>query len=89
MEPVLSHGDLVLYKRIRNWSNYPLEGRIVVVKNPFDGENLIIKRVYKETLYGIELRGENTKESTDSRHFGLLAKSQLYGIVENKISKLI
>ncbi len=88
MEPSLSHGDFVLYSKISNDSSSSLEGKIVVIKSPIKGEKLIIKRVFKETLYGIDVRGDNSGESTDSRQFGLLAKSQLYGIIENKISSL-
>lgn len=71
MKPTLKEGQEVL---TFNWSK-PKVGDVVVVKGK------IIKRIQKIMGDKVYLVGDNQAESTDSRHFGLVEKSQIVGRV--------
>ncbi|MBR9680400.1 MAG: nickel-type superoxide dismutase maturation protease [Candidatus Altiarchaeota archaeon] len=76
MSPYAREGDFVLiFKFFKTQKNC-----VVVAKDPRD-HKLLMKRVYKVTKKGIELRGDNKLGSTDSRHFGLVQKSDVLGRV--------
>tara|TARA_Y100001968_G_C19367091_1_gene723110 strand:- start:898 stop:1197 length:300 start_codon:yes stop_codon:yes gene_type:complete len=86
MEPSLFNGDLVVYKPINRKSIYKLnKGSIIIFKCPINRKDLFIKRLYKLTNKGLELRGDNQAESIDSRHFGLINKLNIIGLVEYTI----
>ena len=87
MSPTLKNGDIVIYRPTKPGDFPPKKGLIVVVKDPLDPKSLIIKRVHKENSSGLELRGDNTSVSIDSRRFGLVNYNYLCGIVEKVISK--
>ena len=85
MSPTLCQGDLVIYRPIRR-KNFPIqEGCMVVVRHPIDTTTLIVKRVFRSNSIGIEVRGDNEVESTDSRKFGLINNKNIQGIVEEII----
>ena len=86
MLPTLKQGDIVIYRPITSGQSSPKRGCIVVAKDPLDLQSLIIKRVHQENPLGLELRGDNVKSSIDSRKFGLVNHSYIYGIVEHVIS---
>lgn len=75
MLPVLKAGQEVL---VWSWFYEPKVGDIVVVsKNGKD----IVKRIRKVSDRKYFVEGDNKKESTDSRSFGGIDKSELIGKV--------
>jgi len=82
MCPTINEGDIVIYRRTNSKKFSPKEGSIVVVKDPQDPKNLIIKRIHKANPIGLELRGDNESNSIDSRQFGLVNRNHLHGVVE-------
>ena len=85
MLPTLCSGDIVIYRPIRQGISFPKKGEIVVARDPITAKQLIIKRVYEINQFGLELRGDNEKNSIDSRQFGLINIKNLCGIVEEVI----
>lgn len=74
MLPTLKEGQEIL---TFNWSK-PKIGDVVVIKH----ENKeMIKRIEKMAKDKFFVLGDNEKESTDSRHFGPIDKSQILGKV--------
>ena len=52
----------VPYTKLAPWailSKYPSKGCIVLVEDPLEPKNLIIKRVHQKFSNGLELRGDN------------------------------
>ena len=81
--PNFCEGDFVLYKKIENKIASIKKGDIVVAINPSNSKELIIKRIHKVHSSGYELRGDNRSESIDSRHFGIINKDKVIGIVKS------
>ena len=78
MLPTLKPGQDVL---CFNWAyifSKPKIGDIVVIR--LKGKE-IIKRIQKTNDRRIFVQGDNKKESTDSRNFGLIDKSEIIGKV--------
>ena len=74
MEPTLVEGQTVLVDRRRA----PVVGDVVLAR---DHSGLdIVKRVHV-LAGGVELRGDNAEDSTDSRHYGALPLQWLRGVV--------
>ncbi len=88
MLPTLRQGDIVIYRPVNPSKLSPKKGWIVVVKDPQEPKTLIIKRVHNENPLGLELRGDNVRNSIDSRQFGLVSHNYLHGIVEQIIPKI-
>ena len=87
MLPTLHQGDTVIY-RVKEAGNLELEkGLILIIKNPLKPSSLIIKRLHKNNSLGLDIRGDNKISSVDSRSFGLVSYSQLYGVVEQIIPR--
>ena len=82
MFPTLKEGDLLIYKKYNYKQNSLKEGSLVILKHPFKERTLLIKRVFKLNLNNLEVRGDNERESIDSRKFGLVTYTQIQGIVE-------
>ncbi len=80
MNPTLKEGQEVI---TFNWGK-PKVGDMVVIKK--DGIEMV-KRIQmssdplREASRGTFVQGDNKKESTDSRHFGPVDKSQIVGKV--------
>lgn len=74
MLPALRPGDVVIGQR----GKQPQIDDIVIAK-VFDKE--VIKRIVKIDATGYELRGDNSKASTDSRNFGKLERNHIKGVV--------
>ncbi len=87
MIPLLKEGDIVLYKPLRtiNQKRSVFEGSIVIVIDPLNKSDLIIKRVKEKNHKGINIIGENTNISIDSRHFGLISYEYIYGLAQEVI----
>ena len=56
-------------------------GTIVVCRHPSDINLVITKRVWQSNGDWLELRGDNTEASTDSRHFGKVPLNRVIGEV--------
>lgn len=84
MLPTFSDGERVLVLRFIYKVIKPRCGALVVAKDPRDGK-LLLKRVTGETNGRFILSGDNLKASTDSREFGMISKSALFGKVIGKI----
>ncbi|MBI4017632.1 MAG: nickel-type superoxide dismutase maturation protease [Candidatus Aenigmarchaeota archaeon] len=76
MEPTLREGQKILISKIGT----PKKGDIVVLKHPYKNIN-IVKRVAAANESGYLVEGDNTGESTDSRHYGTIGKENLVGKV--------
>lgn len=78
MLPTLKSGQDVL---CFNWAYFftkPKKGDIVVIRH--EGKDMI-KRIHYCRDHDINVLGDNEKESTDSRKFGPIQKSQIIGKV--------
>ena len=85
MFPELNEDDFIFYKPIKQ-SIKLTRGDIVVANDPIRLNKLIVKRIYKIHKDKIDLRGDNYKESTDSRQFGLLNTNNIIGLVTSKLT---
>ena len=87
MFPTYRDGELVISTRIFR-KNKIKPGDVMVFKQPYDKERLLIKRVsevFKDSkgeVQSIFFLGDNTPDSYDSRNFG-------YVLVEDLVSKII
>ena len=82
MSPSLAPGDLVIFQPITSDDKRLKAGCVVVVRHPLQPATLLIKRLIAINNSGLELRGDNERASTDSRHFGLVNRDNLLGIAE-------
>ncbi|MCA9328014.1 nickel-type superoxide dismutase maturation protease [Candidatus Saccharibacteria bacterium] len=74
MWPILDPEQVVLVMRKRRYR----EEDVVVILH--DGKEKI-KRIREEHRGRFDMRGDNPARSTDSRHFGLIEKSDIIGKV--------
>ena len=86
MLPLIKSGDFVIYKPIKGKYSAISIGDILVALSPINSNTLIIKRVSSISEEGFEVRGDNKKDSIDSRQFGIIQKSDIIGIVERMIT---
>ncbi len=84
MMPSIHPGEIVIFKPTNKNKNPLLirNGSVIVLQHPLLSNKVIIKRVYKVTSTGLEVRGDNAQSSTDSRQFGLVNTRQVLGVVE-------
>ncbi len=82
MEPTLSAGDRLLIRR----GAVPAEGSLIVFPDPRDQDRLLVKRAQRVSAGEVVAVGDNPIASTDSRHFGLVAVSDLIGVALLKYS---
>lgn len=84
MRPFFAHGDTILVNIFSYIFHDPSIGDVVVLRSPTD--MMVIKRITrrKNNLYFV--RGDNQKESTDSRVFGWIERKEIAGKVLLKIS---
>ena len=87
MLPTYLNGEVILSRRIYKVDNIK-PGDIMVFKQPYDKERLLIKRVSEVfrdkdgKVQSIFFLGDNAPDSYDSRNFG-------YVLVEDLVSKVI
>lgn len=82
MYPLLRSGQRVLVNRFAYRINPPAVDDVLVFRQP-DSGTLMIKRVTAVmTGPSYDLRGDNSSESLDSRHFGVLREDAIIGRVE-------
>ena len=75
MQPSLAPGDrlvVVPLARLR-------PGQVVAVADPRGSGRLLVKRVGAVVNGAVEVVGDNPAASTDSRHFGPVARDQVVG----------
>ncbi len=83
MEPTLRDGDWLIYKPLKFIQYNQLNsGSIILLKHPKEPNKIIIKRIFSEKSYGIDVRGDNPLSSTDSRQFGLIQKESIIGLLD-------
>ncbi len=83
MSPILNDGDVVLVDRGANVE----VGDIVVAKHPIEQNSEVIKRIERiDTRGNYFLVGDNAEDSTDSRHFGAVAREYIKGKVVARLS---
>ena len=79
MEPTLWPGDRLLTVPAPRWAVTP--GRLVVVEDPAEAGHLVVKRVHAVDGDTVEVRGDATERSTDSRAWGALPSSAVRRLV--------
>ena len=77
MLPTLAPGDRLLVVRLRR----PRPGDVVAVRDPRDPRRTVVKRVATVGSGGYVVVGENRALSTDSRHYGPVARPAVRGRV--------
>ena len=86
MSPTFKEGDIVLYKKyLINKSNLEV-GQVVIFRHPIQ-ERIQIKRIKRIKENCIEVSGDNSRDSTDSKSFGFVQNEKIIGIVTSKILK--
>lgn len=80
MEPALLAGQTVLVDFSAYAKTGPEVGQIVLVRLPSTPDPCI-KRVAATTPDGLDLRGDNAENSTDSRQLGLICAEAILGQV--------
>jgi len=81
MYPTYRHGDYLLVRRFAP-GELPAPGDIVLAADPREPQRILLKRVENVDLHGqVTLLGDNPDASTDSRHFGPVAKEAILGRV--------
>jgi nickel-type superoxide dismutase maturation protease len=81
MAPTLGPGDFVLAR-----PNGPFAiGDVVVARHPKRPDLVVIKRVFARSESGLDLRGDSQPNSTDSRHWGPVAMSNVLGRVTCRV----
>jgi nickel-type superoxide dismutase maturation protease len=76
MEPALRAGDWIV---VSSLSRPPKVGAIVLVRDPRDNENLMLKRVAAVADGACTVLGDRPEESTDSRTFGPVPLTYVLG----------
>jgi len=82
MEPTILEGDIIIYRPVKSQDEEIVQGSLIVINHPLKENIFLIKRVHFVNDDSLDVRGDNQKESTDSRQFGLINKNQLVGTVE-------
>ena len=78
MEPTLKDGDTLWVNRLSYLFSSPKKKDVVVFNH---NNKFLIKRVYKIGKNGFFLRGDNKKDSLDSRDLGFVSFKQIIGKV--------
>jgi nickel-type superoxide dismutase maturation protease len=76
MEPALRAGDWIV---VSSLSRPPRVGEIVLVRDPRDPANLMLKRVAAVANGACTVLGDRPDESTDSRTFGPVPLANVLG----------
>ena len=87
MYPTLKDSDIVFFKKYIKRKTPFKVGQIVIFYHPIENISLI-KRIKSVSKNSIEVFGDNTKFSDDSRKFGFINYEEVIGIVTSKITSL-
>jgi len=79
MSPTLQSGDRLLVVPARRYR----EGRLVALRDPRDRDRVVVKRIdcVTDAGQGYVVLGDNPDGSTDSRHFGPVARADMVGCI--------
>lgn len=80
MDPTFPHGTYVLASSLPYLFTTPKVHEVVVIRGPRD-KKYLVKRIAQIKKGSYFVIGDNKKESTDSRHFGLLKRHAIIGKV--------
>lgn len=80
MEPTYKPGDRLYASGFIYIFLKPKIRDVAVIRDPREGR-LVLKRIMDITSRGYFVKGDNEKESTDSRTFGLIKKENIIGKV--------
>ena len=84
MLPTFKEGDQIFYRKyLKSKSNLKV-GQVVIFHHPIQ-ERIQIKRIKKLKENCIEVIGDNSKYSSDSKSFGFVQKEKIIGIFTSKI----
>lgn len=78
MEPTIGNGKLILVSKIPYLLSKPKVKDIIAFKNK---KEVLIKRIVKISADKYTVKGDNPKDSLDSRSFGFVAKNAILGKV--------
>lgn len=84
MAPALRNGEVYLARR----GARVRVGDVVVLRHPQRPELLTVKRVARGEAGGWWVEGDNPRESTDSREFGLVAPTAVVGRIVVRLAPL-
>jgi nickel-type superoxide dismutase maturation protease len=80
MSPTFNEGEEILVNRLSFLFKKPKAGDIIACKDPRD-RKILIKRISKIEDNKYFVVGDNKQNSTDSRKFGMIEKSDILGCV--------
>jgi len=80
MNPTFQEGDIVLVNRLAYVVTKPKPQDIIVFRDPRT-QREVIKRITNVSRDGYFVEGDNKKESTDSRQYGVIARKSIIGKV--------
>jgi len=81
MEPTLSPGDYVLVNRWSYALHGPVQGDLVVARDPENPTRHVVKRIADVADGSVYLVGDNAALSRDSRTYGAVPRDLLVGRV--------
>ena len=76
MEPLIKNGQTVLVSSIPYFFSKPKIGDIVAIRKE---EKVFVKRIFKIDKEKYFVKGDNEKDSLDSRDFGWIEKKEILG----------
>jgi signal peptidase I len=85
MEPAYRPGDRLIVNRLAYLRRPPAVGDVVVLRDPDDGDRLLIKRIApppngdRPGATHVWVLGDNAPESRDSRAFGFVDRRRVVG----------
>ena len=86
MEPEMAPGDFVLVNRWSYALHGPVQGDVVVLRDPENLERFLVKRVASlATSGGYFVVGNDRESSRDSRTFGPVARDLIVGRVMRRV----
>jgi nickel-type superoxide dismutase maturation protease len=77
MRPAFEAGDRLIVLPVAGVR----AGQVVAVRDPRQAARILVKRVHAVSADGVDVRGDNPVESTDSRQFGAVPRNCLVGRV--------
>lgn len=79
MRPTLEPGDRLLVRRTGRRAGDLLPGDLVAVADPRQPGRVVVKRLVAVGPAGLEVHGDNTAASTDSRTYGPVSPTAVRG----------